>query len=196
LVHLSAQPIFGSRVLRLPDPLNDIATVRLSSEEAERIGEMQVPPLSASAPFEHRNAVSAPYLVVGFRACEQQMDHRGKVWRHEITSLLVGAARQSYYSITRLPHERILLFDARPATFRSKHGAGGVPKLHGMSGSPVWRYNPSESHSIQNVPPLVGMLIGQPSASSKVMMAARIGLIFEHVAAAYPDLAGYLPRFR
>jgi hypothetical protein len=192
---LIGERVFARDTLPYHDPVTDIATVRLSAAEAESINPHHVIPSSAIAPFEYRNESFSPYLIMGVQEAEQKMQHANKNWRYARTSLMIGSAEPRYYEITKFRRERMMLFDARPSTYRSATGSGGVPKLTGMSGAPVWRYNPEESYSVQNYPPLVGMFVGKPSSTPKVAMAVRMGPILEHLSSAYEDLRGLLPRF-
>lgn len=191
---LIGSPAFARETLDYGDPINDIATIRLSPSEASAIDPHRVVPASAIAPFEYRNERFSAYLIMAVQESEQQMQHGEKNWRFAPSSLMIGSADSKYYKTTKLAKSRMLLFNARQSTYRSAKGSGGVPKLHGMSGAPVWRYNPREPYSIQYCPPLVGMFVGRPSSTKKVFMATRMGPILEHLSKAYEDLRVFLPR--
>ena len=75
--------------------------------------------------------------------------------------------------------------------------AGGfkakIPDLHGMSGGGLWRYTEYGQAPITRTPCLLGVLIERRRKTGNIL-AARMGLVFEGLRGAYPELNEVLPR--
>lgn len=177
------------------DPLNDIASVRLTSHERAALVPQAVCPVSTFAPFEYRTAADA-YIVFGYREKHQRFDHADPMFYNQPSSIMVGPFESRGALARSYSAEEVLLLGTTPANFQGPTGRGGVPSFKGMSGSPVWRFNPHEDYSLISLPPLVGMLVGRPPETPKALLVLRIGLVCEFLAAAFDDLATFLPRFR
>ncbi len=188
---------FGSQSLKFRDPATDFACVRLTASEGASVRPESIAPISVADPFEYRSDEFASYLVVGFQERAQRFDYQNRVWINEPTSLLTYPAKRGFFKVSRLDRTQMILFDARPSTYKSRdRGSGGVPHMYGMSGSGVWRFD-SDVGGTYDPRRLVGVFIGRPSVGGrKATMAVRIGPILQHIAATFHDLKPHLPEYR
>lgn len=191
---LANSVVLGADTLQYAAPINDVGTILLSSAEAAEVHSTSLAPLSAIAPFEHQTPGLA-YVTMGYRANRQIFDHSKRMLHHQASSVMVSPAPMVVNGKHLFPPDQALLLDAIPSSFRTPQGRGGVPKFRGMSGSPVWRFNPQDAYSLQNMPPLVAMMIGESPTSKKALLSIRMAVILEHLSLAYPHLAPQLPSF-
>jgi hypothetical protein len=193
IARLDNPVVLGKELLPHPDPIDDVACVQLTTDEARRL-HLSSTPLSTAAPFEYRSPAGA-YIIYGYRGTQQRFDHANPVFYNQASSIMLGPS-EGAAALSRFLPEQALLLGTTPPNFRGPRGRGGVPKFRGMSGSPVWRFNPQEEYSVSNLPPLVGVLLGEASNTKKALLILRIGVVLELLESAYPNLVRYLPRFR
>lgn len=138
-----------------------------------------------------------PGSVYGFVGCPASKNRRKPGRTFEFTSYYLGGVPRDKTSYDGLGHSMtthfIMEFDRENMIARDGKRIT-VPDPHGMSGGPVWRLGRlEECRRGVSTPRIVGLGIAWPRPK-KVLVAARVSLIFESMRQLIPGLAPHLPR--
>jgi hypothetical protein len=178
---------------RNDDPL-DVGFIRLDAETVAQIGEDRF--LSpANVDLNDTGAFPALYGALGYPARHNQTIEPGNEFQNNpfafsYTAQLRSAQEHEALGISMASH---LLLAAsnnkgrRAAGFKAK-----IPDLHGMSGGGLWRYTEYGQVANTRAPCLLGVLIAHRRRTGNIL-AARMGLLFEGLRRAYPELNEFLP---
>lgn len=180
-------PKFATDSLQLPRHLADFASIALSDEESIGVPSESKVPLACLRPNSDPS-LRGPYLALGYHEPNQEMDRANKKFTIKQTSVLLREGKAAFYVSLRRDPAKQLLLGGKPSLIVAPRGRGGVPNFHGMSGSPIWRFDPTVPLTQATHPPLVAMLVSQPNNSRKIIQCDRIEVLTRHLAIAHPDL--------
>jgi len=179
---------------REDDPL-DVGFIRLDAEMVAQIGEDRF--LSpANVDLKDNGEFPALYGALGYPACQNQTiepddESQIKPFAFSYTAQLRSAQEHEALGISTASH--LLLAASNNKSRRAGGFKAKIPDLHGMSGGGLWRYTEYGQAPNTRTPCLLGVLIERRRKTGNIL-AARMGLVFEGLRRAYPELNEVLPR--
>lgn len=188
----SFRTIIPNGKTREADPL-DVGFIQLSGESVAQIGEDRF--ISAgNVDLNDEGEFAALYGALGYPAClnpmiEPEDESQIKPFAFSYTALLRSAQEHAQLGISTATH---LLLAASNNKSRQANGRRAkLPDLRGMSGGGLWRYTEYGQVPNAKAPCLLGVLIERRKKTGNIL-AARMGLVFEGLRKAYPELAEVL----
>lgn len=188
-VQATALPASGKRA----DDVIDIGFIQLTSDEVNALGRENFLARHHIAPRDAQ-AGAGTYLILGYPEKQQKRDHRDHRYLISQTYYWAPEAKDASYHRTKLERGTHILINYDPNRVVGPKGVGGSPSFYGMSGSATWRLRATDDYRPDNLPKLVGILLGRTPDFGKELMITRISLVLEAVRAAYPALDQNIPR--
>jgi hypothetical protein len=159
----------------IPDTL-DIGWIELTPEEYRAAGPGYFIDSEAHlGPEEH--AWYFRYLAVGFPDTYQWIDHTANRYQVHASSYHAPVLRASHQRTCGVDPEAALVLEFDWRRISGPTGSGGRPNLVGMSGCPIWRFNPYEAYSLAVLPTLTAFLAGPTPKNKKALFGARLSTL-------------------
>lgn len=197
MLDLSATPVYGTVA---PDDDRDadridFGFVEMSETQVARLGNVRfvtADDLDVNDAPSYLTDLRTKYLVLGYPASKQgKLTPELEVSPRSLAYAAQAADPSLYESLGTDPDRHLLLpFDQKSVI--SAQGKTTAPKLEGMSGCGVWRFD-----SLHGLPggrdQLVGLFIEWHRGSRKLLVATRIDQCLEGIRQVFPELGHLLP---
>lgn len=174
----------------------DVGFVELSDAQVATLGNVRFltpDDLDVTDAPSYFTYVRTKYLLLGYPASKQGKLRADLEVDPQPLAYAAQAADPSLYKSLETDPDRHLLLPFDQKAVISTEGRATAPKLDGMSGCGVWRFD-----SLHALPggrdQLVGLFIEWHRGSRKVLVATRIDQCLEGVRHSVPELEHLLPR--
>ncbi len=170
----------------------DISICKLAPKTLEYLGPVQfltVDDVDRNHVLDY--AKPRPYMAFGFPISKQP---RVKDAVQDAYPMLVGTrlAPLRAFQAEKLDPNHSLLFEFDLENVETRHGSGGAPSPHGMSGGPVWDL--SSFHWRGGAPKLVGIIVERAGPQRQWLLVTTMDTVIGMLVRRYPELRADLPQ--